>query len=400
MTTELKIFTLNCWGLPFPVICKNRPERINAIGDYLKNGDFDVVFLQEIWVKSDFHILREKMKHTLPFSHYFYSGAIGSGLCVFSKHAITETFYHRYHLNGHAHKIFHGDWFGGKGVGLCRIHKNGIDINLYCSHFHAEYNPLEDEYRAHRLSQALELSQFIGYTSVDCDLIILAGDLNTPAHGLGYKVITQNGSLKDTWLEKKNCVENEDIGTCDVAGNCYTPASLAKERPLGDRIDYVMYSCKSNFSVEVRDCQLGGLGKIPGHNVNYSDHEPVVAHLTVGKHGDRPPVEKKSMLSRVERENLQECLVVLDKGVSQCLREEKFFQLVVFLLSLILYTVNSYTDLTWDNSGIMAAISMGTAKLSMAIGIGFCVWISLIVKRGEFHGLVACKEDVLKLLRI
>ena len=63
-----------------------------------------------------------------------FSGAIGSGLCLFSKVPFLETFYHNFPLNGYAHKIHHGDWFGGKGVGLCRLVFNGIRINLYCTH--------------------------------------------------------------------------------------------------------------------------------------------------------------------------------------------------------------------------------------------------------------------------
>ena len=48
----------------------------------------------------------------------------------------------------------------------------------------------------------MELNQFINYTSACCDLVVLAGDLNTPAGGLGYKLITENTDLSDTWVVK------------------------------------------------------------------------------------------------------------------------------------------------------------------------------------------------------
>ena len=59
---------------------------------------------------------------------------IGSGLCVFSKIPIEETLFHKFDLNGYAHKVHHGDWFGGKGVGLVKLSVEGLKINLYISH--------------------------------------------------------------------------------------------------------------------------------------------------------------------------------------------------------------------------------------------------------------------------
>ncbi|CAL1542971.1 unnamed protein product [Lymnaea stagnalis] len=397
MATSLKVLTLNCWGLPFPVICKNRQERICAIGDYINDNGLDIVILEEIWVKSDFQKLRQKLQLRMPFSHYFYSGTIGSGICVFSKHLISETSYHRFHLNGHPHKILHGDWFGGKGVGLCKIQiqEKPLEINVYATHFHAEYNPAQDEYEAHRLAQAFELSQFIRNTSRDCDMIIVAGDLNTGPTHLGYKVITQHADLKDAWLEKNNTVTNEHGGTCDVPGNTYT----GNGNPEGDRIDYIMYSTKNGYEAAVTDCIIG-IGKISNLGISYSDHEAVIASISV--FGERDSFEpfRKSPLSRDVKECLHETLLVLDKGVSQCLSEEKFFQLVVFVLSLILYAFNAYVDIADYNGGIIVAFTMASTKLLLAIAIGFSFWTALIVKRAEFHGLIACKEDIMKLLGV
>lgn len=64
----------------------------------------------------------------------FFRGAIGTGVCIFSKGLIVEAISHRYPLNGYAHKIWHGDWFGGKSAGLCKIFYKGININFYSTH--------------------------------------------------------------------------------------------------------------------------------------------------------------------------------------------------------------------------------------------------------------------------
>jgi sphingomyelin phosphodiesterase 2 len=59
---------------------------------------------------------------------------IGSGLCIFSKHQITDCLFHQWAVNGYVHKIQHGDWFGGKGVGLCRIMVGDQAVNVYTAH--------------------------------------------------------------------------------------------------------------------------------------------------------------------------------------------------------------------------------------------------------------------------
>lgn len=58
----------------------------------------------------------------------------GSGVCILSRHPIEETFFHQWSVNGYIHKLHHGDWFGGKGVGLCKLKINNFNINVYSAH--------------------------------------------------------------------------------------------------------------------------------------------------------------------------------------------------------------------------------------------------------------------------
>ena len=81
--TEIRVFTLNCWGL-FG-ISKYRRERMAAIGSYLSRGEHDVVLLQEVWVEEDYETIRALVSDTFPHSHFFDNGIIGSGTCVFSR---------------------------------------------------------------------------------------------------------------------------------------------------------------------------------------------------------------------------------------------------------------------------------------------------------------------------
>jgi len=63
-----------------------------------------------------------------------YSGVFGSGVCIFSRYLIENVFFHQWPVNGYVHKLHHGDWFGGKGVGLCRVKCKSISINIYSAH--------------------------------------------------------------------------------------------------------------------------------------------------------------------------------------------------------------------------------------------------------------------------
>lgn len=65
---------------------------------------------------------------------FLFSGVAGSGVCILSKHPIKEAFFHQWSLNGYMHKIHHGDWFGGKGVGLCKIAFDQFTVNVYSAH--------------------------------------------------------------------------------------------------------------------------------------------------------------------------------------------------------------------------------------------------------------------------
>ena len=116
---EMRVFTLNCWLLKG--ISRNRKERSRAIGDFLARGEFDVVFLQEVWTAEDFETIRRLCEDVLPHSHHFGVGVIGSGTAIFSRVRIFDATFHEFSLNGQPHKVAHGDWFGGKGIGVCQV---------------------------------------------------------------------------------------------------------------------------------------------------------------------------------------------------------------------------------------------------------------------------------------
>jgi sphingomyelin phosphodiesterase 2 len=141
-------------GLKF--ISKDRKLRFRAIADELANSSpgYDVIALQEVWVRSDFEAIRVKLAATLPFSKFFYAyvqvflrrvvvpefctkrvifgsssvlayicgllcldrGALGSGVAIISRFPIIESSSFSYSHNGSPIDVGSGDWIVGKGL--------------------------------------------------------------------------------------------------------------------------------------------------------------------------------------------------------------------------------------------------------------------------------------------
>ncbi|XP_049888179.1 putative neutral sphingomyelinase [Pectinophora gossypiella] len=279
MEFTLNIFTLNCWGIP--VVSKNRKERITAIVDYLLQSPHNIVCLQEVWSEKDYLYLKDKLKSTLPYSHYFYSGVLGSGLCVFSKWVIQDVFFHQWALNGYIHKIHHGDWFGGKGVGLCRIRYNDKLINVYCTHLHAEYHE-DDIYLAHRVLQAYSTAEFVKLTSSCADVCILAGDLNAGPGDLSFRLITQIPSLLDPFdlkSEQINPMIRKPSGTSDNINNSYSDPKMVRSTPEGKRIDHILFRADTPWKASVLNFGNPLEDRVPNQPFSYSDHNAVTLEV-------------------------------------------------------------------------------------------------------------------------
>ena len=63
-----------------------------------------------------------------------FRAVLGSGICIFSQYPIIETVYQDFPLNGHAQKVFHGDWFGAKGCALAILKVKDYKVNMYATH--------------------------------------------------------------------------------------------------------------------------------------------------------------------------------------------------------------------------------------------------------------------------
>lgn len=288
MTTSapiiLRVFSLNCWGIRY--LSKNCRERFVLIGDLLNQEQLDIALLQEVWCEKDFQFLKKKLGCVYPFSHYFKSGFIGSGLAVFSRHRIHDAFLYRYSLNGYPYMAQHGDWFGGKAVGKVLLNISGLTVHVFVTHLHAEYCREKDSYLPHRVVQAWELQHFIRHTSAGADAVILGGDLNMHPDDLGTRLLRNYTGLLDSFSEAANFDGCEE-GFTHISENPFTHTDGLVPFGGGVRIDYILFKGSGEVDVSCESlCTTKG--PVPGQPFPYSDHEALTAEflLTPTKKGN------------------------------------------------------------------------------------------------------------------
>ncbi|XP_023293658.2 putative neutral sphingomyelinase [Lucilia cuprina] len=270
VSLELSILTLNVWGIP--LISADRAERMQHIGKELASGKYDIVSLQEVWTEKDSATLQELTKAVLPYVHYFYSGVIGAGLLVLSKYPIVTSLFHSWTVNGYCHRIQHADWFGGKGVGMCRIRVGDLYVHVYNAHLHAEYNIKNDDYLTHRVIQAFDTAQFIEATRWDAAVQILAGDLNTKPTDICYKVLLYTSQMKDS-------CNSDTVTTNECKQNSYTSKKVLARNPNGFRIDHIFLRSADKIKTSILEYKLPLPDRVPGKKFSYSDHEGVQVRL-------------------------------------------------------------------------------------------------------------------------
>ncbi|XP_051803871.1 sphingomyelin phosphodiesterase 2 [Acanthochromis polyacanthus] len=274
-SVSVRVFSLNCWGIRY--LSKHCPQRYAMIGEMLTKEEHDIVLLQEVWSEKDYLCLKKKLACTHPHCHYFKSGVIGSGLAIFTKYRIHDTFVYRYSLNGYPYMAHHGDWFGGKAVGMAVLNIGGLTANVYVTHLHAEYCREKDSYLPHRVVQAWELQQFIRYTSAGADVVILGGDLNMHPQDLGNRLLRSYTGLQDSYLETAKFDGCED-GMTLIAGNPFITEKELGPFEKGIRIDYILFKSSSGAVVRC-DSMSTTKGSVPDHPFPYSDHEALTAEL-------------------------------------------------------------------------------------------------------------------------
>lgn len=399
MPEDIKMATFNVWGL---YTSKDRKARIQAIADHLKTCDYSIIGLQEVWVRKDYEYLSSELRMSFPYSYYFKSGQMGSGMATFSRYPIKQAMFHRFLLNGQAHHIWHGDWWSGKGVGLTRIQiSDDFSVNFYNTHLHAEYNKKSEEYLGHRISQMQQLFQFVQMSSAVPEsehfMNVIAGDLNTYPGCISFDLFLKQdivgSKMRDSAsvYASKNKIDVDTLGnTYNVSGNTYS-----KDKKPEQRIDYVLFSGSQNF--QVKSYQVFKEDKLAKKGtVSLSDHclLEVAFKLKLGAG------EKFDKLEEVEASDEEQCnlikksIAILSKDIHYT-KKSQFRHIILAIIQLFLFlaiTIIVSIILTFDTLPLivtLAAFIVAPGFLIGAILSGLIAVVWLPEELAHLHGFAS-----------
>ncbi|PJF22371.1 MAG: hypothetical protein CUN56_06330 [Phototrophicales bacterium] len=308
----ITIATLNAWGIPF---VKDRQRRMQALALEIASGKYDIVGLQEIWdVKDWVRIKRGAELGGLKYGHHFTSGAVGSGLVVFSRYPITMLDFYRFRLRGTAETIHRGDYIAGKGIGLARIHTPQGMLDFYITHLIAQYqDDALDEYPAHRAAQMFEAARFINHRQQFPAVIV--GDFNVRPDQLGYRIITSLTGMKDVFAGLHPDTPGYTLST----DNPYIQSK-------SERIDYIMTRGIKAESIEM------AFQQIPGTSIPYSDHYGLVMRCQLSQ------IDSNMTVDQADRQAvLKAILNTLQNGLTDAHRRQarRISQTYIGLLALV-----------------------------------------------------------------
>lgn len=331
---QLRVITLNCWGLKF--LSKHRHQRLSQIGIELANSSRppDIVGLQECWTQEDYHAIREHTKDILPYSKFYYGGIFGTGLAILSRHPIVRSSMYTYPLNGRPTAFFRGDWFVGKGVACATIqlpwqgqgaasksHKGNL-VEVFCTHLHAPYErEPNDSYLCHRTAQAWEIAKLMDAAAARSSLVLGLGDFNMRAASLAHRLVEAHAPVVDVWkilrpdssIAAAEDLDERDRGrpmpnvqfnlaengtTCDSGANTWrwdehrrkrlgrgirVEADMKSDDPRGKRLDYIFAGngCVSpqEHKWRIDNVEVGMIMRHPELHCSLSDHFSVEAEF-------------------------------------------------------------------------------------------------------------------------
>ena len=253
---RLKLVTFNVHDIRF--VSDYRQERMEAIGKLLAYMQPDLVGIQEAFVSADRETLLGQLRDTqLKYYKYFPSGLVGSGLLILSAFPIQETHFHRFPKNGKLYKIWHGDWWAGKGIALARVRlpdNNGF-LDFFNTHLHARYDHDQsvDEYFEDRRHQLAEVAQFICALEIKTIPSIVLGDFNSTVTDEDHRVAV-------------------------------TAADLESLSVIDTRIDHIYARRNPHYQFHVSDSEeIVETVAINGKKVPLSDHSAFISRGEISK---------------------------------------------------------------------------------------------------------------------
>merc|ERR1711913_96253 len=266
----LRVMTFNTWGIPHTFGSQDKEERMEKIGHLLGRGDYDIVLLEELWMRPDHATIKNSLGPELHMTEYDdlnkCQGTIWpwgcSGLAIISRFPILEKNFTQFtHQGPFSHMFSDGEYFSGKGVGRVAISpKEGVEVDVFVTHTISEDGNYEIREK--------QVDELIGLVEVSkADFIILGGDFNaSPMMELDKTYNKVKKVMTDTFQEIMDNIKawlNEEFATFANPRNTYTPAMI------WTKWFYLPF--------------LKAISSYNNDTISLSDHEAVTTHIYLWK---------------------------------------------------------------------------------------------------------------------
>jgi len=202
-----------------------------------------------------------------------------------------------YTLTGAPVNVHQGDWIAGKACGCATVQHPSLgaldvwDTHVSDARTERGYSPQftalggqvgGEERRAFRITEAYELAELCRASAERGRHVLCMGDLNSLPESLSMGILRSVAGLQDT-----AAVGAADAQiTCDSPRNTWTHGKPLDENALrnaGKRLDYVLYRGPASSASRLQ-CAAHRVvfdGKIPGHDVSFTDHFGVEAEFSL-----------------------------------------------------------------------------------------------------------------------
>ena len=288
---SLWVLSINTWGIPTAFGSKDKHIRIAGIAKLLAQGEYDVIFLQEIWMRNDHEIIKQWVEgegyHMTSYDELS-SNCDGlvtpsgcSGLAIVSRFPFEEVSFLRFKMQGSPWNMFlDGEFFAGKGLGRVMVKiVPDITIDFLVTHLVSESNYKIREAQANELVQVVIKSQ--------ADFVILAGDLNTaPMTEVDRTYSNVVKVMADAFQEAKvdpSLWHDPHFATYGHTRNSYTNAN--SHPTIFDYI-FLRKSTMDPGEIWVKSFSLPDLHIVKPATqtqISISDHEGVASHIYLWK---------------------------------------------------------------------------------------------------------------------
>ena len=230
---SVRVMSYNTWGMPATFGAQDKEERMVRIGEMLSRGEYDIIMLEELWLRDDHNTIQKSIGGQYSMTSYDdFNDVDGSailapapwgcsGLAIISRWPILEKNFTKFSRQGSfGHLFSDGEYLAAKGVGKIRVApKDNMKLDVFVTHTISEDSNYEiREHQAEEIVEQVKKS--------DADFVILGGDFNaSPVMELDKTYHKVKEVMTDTFQEimaNINAWLKEEFSTYANPRNTYT----------------------------------------------------------------------------------------------------------------------------------------------------------------------------------